>query len=264
MNFLHVYQFTCKMSKVTRRKNVKEIIHPIFVKCSKLTDDPFWEEVFTKAAYGKMLKGFVYNNDTLIYRRGKKLTRREVPQNPEAALLTTMSFIREQAGIRSVNEEEIDDDESNQVIEEYNIEKKDLKKNYIQMKLIHDFAEQNTSSLKEYQDLISIINIGFALRYFTNASIHISNGYITSINGLTYDSDTNTFGFEPSDFNKAKSVKTKFVYRTNKEIFSRRYKPMKNHLPKIDYHKIWAKHTKNSTGLSETFEEESCSEAIIE
>ena len=58
--------------KTTTRRRKKKILHPIFGECSKIATDPFWKDKFEKASYGKFPRGFSYNKDYLIYKRGIK------------------------------------------------------------------------------------------------------------------------------------------------------------------------------------------------
>jgi len=55
-----------------KAKNVKPIIHPIFVTCAKEILDEFWLEIFNRGAIGKFPPGFSFNNHNLVFKKDQK------------------------------------------------------------------------------------------------------------------------------------------------------------------------------------------------
>ena len=88
--------------KTTRDKILK---HPIFEACKDLEVSPFWKALFEAYSYGQFPKGLIFQNDTLSYKKMKKVAMTcYVPADPSEALHVIKHFLRNEVGVISVDE----------------------------------------------------------------------------------------------------------------------------------------------------------------
>ena len=85
-------------SKPARSKVNTNTMYPLFIKFSEYVDDPYWKSIFLDSAKGKFVKGFTYNNNTLVYRTNGKSIILDENLN---TINKIIDFIRTNTGIRS-------------------------------------------------------------------------------------------------------------------------------------------------------------------
>jgi len=97
--------------KGKKKITVDAIINPIFSKCSELTTDSLWRDIFIAASIGKYPRGFGYQDGTLFFRKRTRTMSVEVPDNPVEALEICRNFFRSMGGIASQEEHDKNDSE---------------------------------------------------------------------------------------------------------------------------------------------------------
>ena len=187
-----------KETRKTRRRK-KKILHPIFAQCAKISADPFWQDKFDKASYGKLPRGFTMNKNYLIYKRGIKNDSAVVPETPHEAYSVCVYFFQSTAKIYSDQDNDrLKEEERLTQLREQLKERtwaKTLKrqKEVLVELYVQELKEHYTLSIEATKKLEDIINIGILYNYFNKDNILLEDGIITEIVGLIYDSDIEIF-----------------------------------------------------------------------
>jgi hypothetical protein len=193
---------------ITPRRKIaeKKILHDIFEKCSELTDDQYWITVFKDCAHGKFPRGFSFNYGILIHRKGNKKVTEVIPNIPSEALEISMKFFKDYAGLMSIaDRKKIQKEHDERLLESFlnnEMSWKDIKtartKEVLISEYVTDLATKSGYNEDQRKELITIIKAGFMLKYFESNNIEMSQGRITNIIGLIYDSETNKYDIDPA------------------------------------------------------------------
>lgn len=194
-----------------KKKNARSVIHPIFEKCSSLTDDKFWVSVFQNCARNKFPRYFYFKNNLLTYRKGNKINRLEVSKSPPTAYIEIWKFFQNQAGILSTTDRKRRQKEEEQKMLEktINLEDmswKDVKTDKLKELLITEFIDNICHdmefNLEEKADLTTTVKKGFMMKYFTSSNIYMEEGKIIEISGLYYDEEADRYEIEEEYISK--------------------------------------------------------------
>ena len=90
-------------SKINTKKNqIKiKIINEIFYNCLPIIEDPYWKDLFSLAAHGKLPKDFLFKNNTLIFRRYNQCDKIELSENIYEVVTECINFFQTRGGIKS-------------------------------------------------------------------------------------------------------------------------------------------------------------------
>lgn len=185
--------------KTTTRRRKKKILYPIFAECSKIATDPFWKDKFEKASHGKFPRGFSYNKDHLIYKRGTKNDSVIVPDSPSEAYSVCVFFFHDTAKIYSdqdrkrIEEEEYQDQLLEQLKEKTWSKTLKRQKEVLVEIYVQELKEKYQLSISATRQLEDLINVGILFNHFNKDNIILEDGMISEIKGLVYDDESKTF-----------------------------------------------------------------------
>jgi hypothetical protein len=193
------------VTEKTRKTRVKEIIHPIFTDCAKVTSDPFWVEKFNLAAIGKFPTNFTYHDGTLTYKKGAKTNKVVLSNNIKESAKAFMDFLRTNKSIFSpLDEQTAELNQSNRVAsapaEEYltwETSGSKIKECLISYYIIDMTRLMNLNTTQANQ-LRKTINTGIFSNVLDKNNIKLENNRINSIGGLLYDPHNAIFYIDPS------------------------------------------------------------------
>lgn len=184
------------VNKRTAQRNVE---YPIFEACRALTNDAFWNLQLYLAARGKFHRGFYYQNSFLRQKKKTRVRTVYIPPDPVQAIEAFIRFMHE-AGIFSNIDTDARKEQVNFHIASYQTEApvtwsgvpKKLRNSYVES-YIDRCAKQYDLSIKAVESLKDTINFGIIMGVFDKDNIFVANFQITTINGLIYKSETDTF-----------------------------------------------------------------------
>jgi hypothetical protein len=211
-----------KMPWLSKPKKSKvQVVNGIFEQASEITEDPFWKALLAKAALGKFPPGFSYRNGQLIYKRGTKVFKALIGNDPLEALTASLDFFREYGGIRSEADRERDELNARPTSSFLDLDWASLsKKKELKTLLIDSYIREEAKRLKltneQKLQLASMIKIGFLLGNLTNDDINYSRGKIESIGGLSRDEYGRYYLTKPA---KIKRTTTKSKPKVGKPEF---------------------------------------------
>lgn len=228
--------------KKRKSKAVKQVLHPLFIQCAELTNDPFWVNLFITAGYGKFPKKFTYKDGTLVYKKSSKMFSLDVPQVSHEAIYACMDFFRTHGGI--VSDIDLENIRREQYAEaELEAEMaEDISWSKLSKKvkdvLIDLHVETLTNRLQlnreETKNLRYRLNIGIILGYFNTSNIILDGKCISQINGLLFDITDRTFSIDPNIKPKVSRSYSKTKKGAGELIFE------KDTIP--NYKKSWVKY----------------------
>jgi hypothetical protein len=185
-------------------KVAKQILHPIFATCANVTTDPFWAERFTAASVGTFPKGFSFNDDVLLYRKGARSHTLEVSKNGHEAAPACMEFFRAYGGIFSpldqansielqfaqaqaaANQDELTWATANKKVQECMIN------NYLSTMM-----QVMSLTVKETGQLRQTVKLGISHKYFGKDNIVVAQNRIQSVQGLLWNPTLREFYINP-------------------------------------------------------------------
>ncbi len=181
--------------KSKKSKVVSALIYSIFDQCSRLTDDPFWVSTFEQAAYGKLPRGFFMKDNYLTHKKGSKVQRLEVSNDPHVAFKECKEFFNTTAGIMSQSDSIKSHENYEKEIAEYQsimtCSWSDIKKKKIKDLLLGSFIDEIAKHLKlesrERLELETSIHILMFLGHIQAKHVTFYQGKIYKIHGLYYD-----------------------------------------------------------------------------
>ncbi len=191
--------------KTRKKRAEKKIIHSIFQKCSKLTEDKYWISIFNDCSRGKFPRGFLYKNGMLSSRKGNKNSRVLIPESGPEAFSICVSFFKSSGGLMSgTDRKRLQEEEEEKLLGEKNIRNmmwKDIKTQKIKDLLISEFissiAKSGHFDKNQKKELSTTIKKGFMLKYFKSNNITMEQGKITSIKGLIYNKKDEEYIIDP-------------------------------------------------------------------
>lgn len=215
-----------------KQRSNKQLVHPIFLECSRQTDDPWWSDKFLNAAYGKMpSKFFNYKDGLLFYskRNTSKVQNLEVPSAPYEAFHACKEFFMLHGNLVSDNDivlaqreqklrEEVERFKPPSSWSEYTKIMKEILIDYYVMDMTKVLGLQP----REEKALRQKIIYGLTFNELNPDCIELENGRILNIKGLCFNSETRAFSIEPNDvpvraknYSKGKSKKTDLTAKMN-------------------------------------------------
>jgi hypothetical protein len=172
----------------------KEIIYPIFLKVSQLSDDMFWSYLFEELAYGICPFGTYIDKDTIYCRFKNKYFNFNFSEKSIEEIFQGLTYIfNNKLNIYSKTDYiEKRKDFNNDLLIVSNKEWKDIKKKNIKDILIEKFVisikQKYNLNVSQTQKLLNMINIYFKFKIITNDDvIYDSNKCeIVSIKGMDF------------------------------------------------------------------------------
>jgi len=174
----------------------REIIYPVFLDCTRYTDDIFWQNIFKELAYGKTSYGiYISKNFICCNQKKKEFSYKIEPKDPELVYNELYNIFKNKVGIQSHQEKLNSRKVFNQVEDENNkniknnwgsIKKKNMKELLIEL-YVTKMKNKYFLSLEQARYLISIIYIGIIFKVITKKDINYVNGEIIDIIGITFD-----------------------------------------------------------------------------
>lgn len=237
-----------KKGKGRRQKAEVPIENQIFADCSMLVEDPFWKETFNQAAMGRFPRGFMFKDNSLTYKRGSKVHKKELPLDPLEACMISMTFFKEMAGIRSQADQDRErleiEEQQNDIQSIENCGWDDIKKKKIKELLISEYISTSCKDLnldiKQKKKLITIINIGFLLGYLDSDKISFTDGKIYKIDGLEYNDTTREFTLNISP-NMKKMARSRVKAISDEELISQNNCLDRHYMDSVSFIKLWKK-----------------------
>ena len=201
------------------------VINSLFVECLPFITDPFWIEIFQKAAQGKFHRGFAYSNGCLTFKKKTKTCRLECPAAPHEAASAIIMFYETTGNIMSVTDMNRHHEHMQNMLKQdqgsdYS-EWKNIKRVAVRQQLINDFIEHLAAKYKlvnkQRTQCSQTVKQGFTRGCFTNSNINMKNGHIDSIRGLHYDTKSRLFSIDPAckpkKGSKSRGNKNVSIYR---------------------------------------------------
>lgn len=196
--------------KGKKKITVNAIINPIFSRCSELTTDSLWKDIFIAASIGKYPRGFGYQDGTLFYRKRTRTMSVEVPPNPVEAFEVCRNFFRNMGGIASQEENDRNDSEdtggsgdsggtcingissecdSSNSLRNLIWSKITPKKNLILYlnSFVITFGVQNGMTIQERDSLRRILNLANTLNLINDNNVIMNSHSIIEIKCLSFD-----------------------------------------------------------------------------
>lgn len=189
-----------------RIKSTVPILYPLFNQCAAEVQDPFWVNVFQRAATGKFPRKFNYREGFLHCKIGSRMYNIEVPENPYEAVHTCLEFFQKYGGLLS--DQDLEKTKEKELIHAEKCRDRNLNtwskipkkireimiENYL-LKLEEDLG---LTSNDERISLRNLVNIGCLLGYYNKDTIILENDAIREINGVVFDSKTRKFSIDES------------------------------------------------------------------
>nr|QBK93143.1 MAG: uncharacterized protein LCPAC403_02770 [Pithovirus LCPAC403] len=181
------------VTKPKRKVKKKPIVYPLFIECEDAVEDVFWKDMFSKMSINKFPKGFGFRvvDQKLVCHDRSNTQYVSLTGSISEIASKCMQFFRERANILS----EIDNLEIQQsyLIIQQEVNKprewKDIKlrkgeRRAAIIQYVSELARKFNLSDKEFDDLLTLININFHLGRIGNNDIYYKDGCITSIGGI--------------------------------------------------------------------------------
>lgn len=189
----------------TAKGSMASVIHPIFEECKNYTLDPFWKEKFSNFACNKFPHGIRYDSahgNLILKLDGKRTEVIGLPESdPSLVFKIVMKILKEKLDMNSNRDIKIRKEEmenfSQKGICDLNCEWKKIKPKHLKDQLITDYIaklkQKHDLSPVEVKNLISVVQLGFQFRAFSQDSVDYSDGVVKNIEGLVFDSKTRKF-----------------------------------------------------------------------
>jgi hypothetical protein len=190
-------------------KTAPQVVYPTFEECSRLTSDPFWSDIFAKAARNQFPTQFQFRNNNLTFKaRNKIQTQAITPDDPAKTLSDCMMFMKATAGLHSARDTQIRDaEESDKVARRevaHNITWSSLRSakqriGYI-LDFIRHFSAANKLSSAKASQLENIIRMGLLSGMLTEANIIMVDNKIATVTGIDYNPETGQYVLSNKDY----------------------------------------------------------------
>ena len=186
----------------------QRILHEQFLLCRKFTTDTFWAEIFTSAACNRWPRGMKYEPmKNILYVRYELTKGRPksesfaVPEDVQARYDLLMHIFRNILNLKSdkdisASKQELEDIRKCSEVD-LEVDWKKLKPRAMKNQILMNFAmtQINDHGL-DYSDmkhLYNTIQLGFQFKSLSSDDVVYEKGLVTSIKGLEFNSETNTF-----------------------------------------------------------------------
>lgn len=203
-------------------KTKTKIKHPIFDKCSLISTDEMWKNIFQLASKGKFPSGISYRDGKLIFKQKTKIFNIVVPEDELEAFNLCKGFIAANTGLRSSDEQQFERDMMERTRTDVSLTKWSSVNKKVAESLIYSYAEfvyrRMNLNLSETYKLVSVIKLGLTLQQIQNTNIQIYNNQISHINNICYDSVNNKW-FVNNVPHKKYERKTTIINSNNRQDY---------------------------------------------
>lgn len=173
---------------------LNEISHPLFIICSKYTDDIFWKQIIKNLAYGITPNGvFIEKNYIRCNLKNKHFSYKIDKQKDMEIIFNELRYIFEHTlNIKSVHgklQNTIDEQNTrlNTHYDKWNdIKKKSIKELVIELYVLN-MKRKYDLSFKQSGELMSTIMAAIMFKYIGPSHIHFNNGNIIKIDGIHFE-----------------------------------------------------------------------------
>lgn len=195
--------------KSARNRGKKELLHPIFLECRDVCESEYWKGVFEDFAYGKYPKQIYISNHSIQSSNRKKFFTYSFRNKlPPQICKDSIELLTVHTDLISGEEIKQKKDHNEPFKKDVWACWKDIRKKYIKdtllmefcLRLRKDLSLSYKKTIHLYQKISSTVYTG----QFTE--IHIDNGTISSIDGLSFDEETQKFLFEELNEPKAEQI----------------------------------------------------------
>jgi hypothetical protein len=201
----------------------KKILYPIFEECAQLTLDPYWQQIFTECARGKLPKGSSIDHEgEIIYFKNKfninkNYVSYRLGKNPEIIFKDLKTMFQEHLNIKSNKDRQEQRDELDDMCKDLQesygeswqkIKRKKIKEPIIR-RYILDLKEMYSLSNVETAQVAQLIRLGFLLNWITNVDVVYENQRIVDINTLHFDTDERLFSIDIPSIQYKREYKNK-------------------------------------------------------
>lgn len=172
-----------------------ELMHPVFLNCCRFAVDIFWKNLFEDLAYGITPYGTYIANDTINCRSSSGAIVSTLIDNidPEKTYIDVYNILFNVMNISSP-EQRIQAQDVFRTIEESTLSARqqwtDIRKKNTKDILIDIFISKNKEkynlSLRDSINLKTNITSALAFGTITSADIHMDEGYIVSIDSISF------------------------------------------------------------------------------
>ena len=245
--------------KAKKARNLAPIVHPLLAECAKATNDPYWSEIFDRAARGKFPKGFMFRDGELTFKRRTAIQRLALENEPRRAVEAAITFFRRHSSLSSQNDA-IPDPEADagpvkvtkttwgQVRRE--AERKELLNSYIgALRAMFTLTDNEVTNLKTW------LGFGFNLKIIRKEDVCLEGGKIINIRGLEFNPSTRLFTLDQNAINRSQPRNRKTQRKKQMGYLDDFYK----YLKKIGYLPSGTNKTKGEEGTEVDSETESIS-----
>ena len=172
----------------------KEIIYPIFLECSNLAVDKFWENIFIELSYGRTPYGtYISKNFLCCNYKGKEFSYKIENKDAEQLHTDIYHLLNVKLGLLSQNEKlkkRINFDDIEENIKEsrktwVNIRKKNIKDSLIENYII-SMKNEYELSFAQSKQLLSFILISIIFKITVAKDIDFRDGKIHGIKGISF------------------------------------------------------------------------------
>jgi hypothetical protein len=176
-------------------KRKKEPIHTIFYKCSVYTADKAWSDFLKECSFGKFPRGVRFENNAIKCTRKKNTFAEYVPDDVQLALDVIINVFKNKLGIKTSRENR----KENQVFDKAKKTSKitcwkDATTAASKISLIRNFVDRLSSIYylkdSEKTQLVILLEMAVASKVLNSENIHVQDGKIISIDGLSFDQFT--------------------------------------------------------------------------
>lgn len=199
----------------------KKILHPKFLECAKLTNDPYWIQVFEDCSRGRFPKGSCMDStNTSVYIKNVKINQSYkltgiIPQD----FLALKKLFREILHLGSVQDRKEITNEidglKDRISLTYNKEWKDIRKknikDYIIRTFILDLKKEFNLTHEKTTQLSRLIKLGFLFNWINNENVVYENKNILEIKNLIFDESLNQFDIEVDNTISKREYKPKLL-----------------------------------------------------
>lgn len=190
-------------------KNIfnQKVLYPVFIECAETPEcagDEYWKSVMIDLANGKCPKGIYISNDA-IYTTTNKNFAYFIPNEDCLSLKSINDIFSDIKNIivnctgmtssKDVNNRQSVIKKENIITGWSDVKKKNIREDYI-LQYVLSMRRHYKLSWKAAQDLLSLIETGFLLKYLSNSDIKFYNKKIQHIEGLKYDDSSGYFVYE--------------------------------------------------------------------
>lgn len=196
-----------EMVETDSKRNQKCIIYPVFLETLPYCTDLMWKDIFQNAAYGKLPKGFVFKDNTLIHKIKSRTFRLELSHDPQMVMRECIQFFQQKGGIFSDQDYTSKNLETDVNINDYSWN--DIKRRKLRDLLFYFYVQEQTEmyrlNRKERKQLDEIIEL-LVLVDIPSSEVELSNGKIKKIKCLKFDETTRQYNISSNIFNIKKPI----------------------------------------------------------